>query len=561
MVNKKIDVTPAANAKYAVRATPTRRIALCAERGARRANTCSRRTSGGIGNRRQLGDRGGRRRVVVVVLRRRVLFRRDLWLKREMEGRRMESGFATSDWAILRIKGDNGEVPLHFTVVPDSHLDARPDYYPTTDTEAIVKPHGEDLLRTYFEVIHVSYPLLDPLRFGAEPSTGDPLLAIMYNLAAPFCQDTPPVFALLSDFVHQALPIEKRHPRLETIEAALLHLQRHTIIHRSPTLPGLWSDIGTIVGMAHDLGLNLDPTTWSLSPSDLNRRVRIWWALYIQDKWSALGLGRPSYLSDDHCSVPLPTVSNFSPTDAGQPALQFIAMAHLTVILSDLLNTFYTLKSMERVKNLPISMLYGILDEFQARLDAWNEEYGWKLEGGGNGLLDSSGSVVLAYYTAEIVLYRAVLRALPMSEEGYEAVRARARDTLGRVVGFVEKLNVSRLRAFWWSPMTRINFALAGTFMFFQLLTSITTSDIEFWSETIAHYRSLLRLQSLSFDMTKLACTRMDLLAQGMGVDPPCSGGEEGRGVGGGGGGGVVLTPGSAEEWIARQGHEGMLLC
>lgn len=89
-------------------------------------------------------------------------------------------------------------------VVPDSHLDARPDYYPTTDTEAIVRPHGEELLKTYFDVVHVSYPLLDPSRFNSEPKTGDPLLAIMYNLASPFCQDTVPCFKGLSDFVHQA---------------------------------------------------------------------------------------------------------------------------------------------------------------------------------------------------------------------------------------------------------------------------------------------------------------------------------------------------------------------
>jgi hypothetical protein len=110
--------------------------------------------------------------------------------------------------------------------------------------------------------------------------------------------------------------------------------------------------------------------------------------------------------------------------------------------------------------------------------------------------------------------------------------------------------------------MTRINFALAGTFMFFQLLTSITSHDIEFWSSTISHYRSLLRLQSHSFDMTKLACVRMDLLAQVMGVDPPTMG-HEGLEhiVEDEGGKKLVLTPGSAEESIARQGHGGMLLC
>ena len=126
-----------------------------------------------------------------------------------------------AEWAVLRIKGDaNGDVPLHFTVscatlldqnilksrkvVPDTLLDARPDFYPTTDTESVVAPHGNDLLRTYFDVVHQSYPLLDPSRFNSPPRTGDPLLAAVYNLAAPFCPSSPPHFQALSSFIQQA---------------------------------------------------------------------------------------------------------------------------------------------------------------------------------------------------------------------------------------------------------------------------------------------------------------------------------------------------------------------
>jgi hypothetical protein len=223
-------------------------------------------------------------------------------------------------------------------------------------------------------------------------------------------------------------------------------------------LPSLWSDIGSIVGMAHDLGLNLDPTAWSLSPLDSDRRIRIWWALYIQDKWGALGLGRPSYLNDEHCNVPLPTADNFSHIGLSNtpisltPALQFVAMAHLTTILSDLLNTFYTIKAMERIKLLPLEMLYSILDDFQRRLAAWNEEHLCQLYNV-NTLLDSSGSVVLAFYTCGIVLYRAVLRYLPMGSPGYGDVREQAKTSLMNVVEFLEKLNVNMLRAFWWSRM------------------------------------------------------------------------------------------------------------
>ncbi|PVH88712.1 hypothetical protein DL98DRAFT_648064 [Cadophora sp. DSE1049] len=506
------------------------------------------------------------------------------------------------EWAVLRIKGDtNGDIPLHFTVVPDTHLDARPEFYPTTDTESVVMPHANDLLHTFFDVIHHSYPLLDPSRFKSPPRTADPLLAVIYNLAAPFCPSSPPHFPALSSFIQQALPIEHQHPRLETLEASLLHLQRHTPTSRSPTLPGLSSSIGSLVGIAHDLGLNNDPSNWSLSPTDTNRRIRIWWALYIQDKWSALGLGRPSYLHDEHSNVPLPTISNFSHLGLANtpltltPALQFIAMAHLSSILSDVLNTFYTIKAMERIKLLPIEMLFSILDGFQERLRSFRDEHLCPLcSGSTNDGLDGTGSAVLAFYTMEIVLLRAVLRCLPMNHPGYAGIRAQAKTTLLNVVEFLEKMSVSRLRAFWWSPMTRLNFSLAGTFMFFQLLTSHTTHDIELWSATIAHYRSLLRLHSSSFEMTRLASMRMDLLARGMGVDSPLppnleredgmrecggilGGGFAGIGVGvvggqGGswgfgdemGGGGLkreVMDPGSAEEWIARQGDGGLLLC
>jgi hypothetical protein len=208
--------------------------------------------------------------------------------------------------------------------------------------------------------------------------------------------------------------------------------------------------------MAHDLGLNVDPSAWNLSLSDANRRLRIWWALYIQDKWSALGLGRPSYLNDEHSNVPMVTLDNFSHVGLGNkpiglmPALQFVAMANLTTILSDLLSTFYTLKAMDRVKLLPIEGLYSIMDNFRARIHAFHDEHVCQLYSVG-ALLDSSGTVILAYYTVEIVLYRAMLRFLPMNHPGYPTIRQHAKTTLLNIVSFLEKLSVSRLRAFWWS--------------------------------------------------------------------------------------------------------------
>ncbi|XMA09335.1 hypothetical protein WAI453_002126 [Rhynchosporium graminicola] len=514
-----------------------------------------------------------------------------------------QSCYRGNEWAVLRAKGgSNGDVPMHFTVVPDTRSDARLDYHRTIDTESVVTPYANELLHTYFEVVHKSYPLLDPARFNSSPKTGDPLLAVIYNIAAPFCQSTASDFPALSSFIQQTLSIEHQHPQLETLEASLLNLQRNISASSLPTISGLSSFIGSLVGVAHDLGLNNDPSSWSLSVTDTNRRIRIWWALYIQDKWSALGLGRPSYLNDEHSNVPLPTLSNFSHVGLANtpssltPALQFVAMAHLSTILSDILNTFYTHKALERIRLIPIETLLSIFDGFQTRLRTFRDEHLCSLCSGNiSDKFDSTGSVVLAFYTMEIVLLRAVLRCLPMSHPEYSGLRGQAKTTLLNVVEFLEKMSISRLNAFWWSPMSRLNFSLAGSFMFFQLLTSHTSPDIELWSATIAHYRSLLRLHSTSFEMTSLASMRMDQLAQGMGVDSPIplhleredsmqanggilgsefsdvSIGGAGLGMGDCVGFGTltgsdslkreVLDPVSADNWILRQGDGGFLLC
>ena len=52
------------------------------------------------------------------------------------------------------------------------------------------------------------------------------------------------------------------------------------------------------------------------------------------------------------------------------------------------------------------------------------------------------------------------------------------------------------------------------TFMFFQILTSISSRNIGFWSSIISHYGSLLGLQSQHFNIIKLNLVQIKLLTQ-----------------------------------------------
>ncbi len=40
-----------------------------------------------------------------------------------------------------------------------------------------------------------------------------------------------------------------------------------------------------IVGMSHDLGLNVDPINWTILDTEKRRRRRLWWGVYMLDKW------------------------------------------------------------------------------------------------------------------------------------------------------------------------------------------------------------------------------------------------------------------------------------
>lgn len=72
------------------------------------------------------------------------------------------------------------------------------------------------------------------------------------------------------------------------------------------------------------------------------------------------------------------------------------------------------------------------------------------------------------------------------------------------------------------TAVSRVNFAVAGSFIFSMLLTSVSDNEVEYWSHQVQYYRRLLEMQSVSFSTTKLAAWRMSLLAstgQGQGVD------------------------------------------
>ncbi|KAI5360092.1 hypothetical protein Slin15195_G119540 [Septoria linicola] len=422
--------------------------------------------------------------------------------------------YRSGDWACLRLQS-SAAIPSLFTVSPLN--DTRPMHYPPSTLLDAAYPLHHELLSTYFEVVHTAFPLLEPARFVKGNKIDLCLLATMYALARPFCSSATDLPSeSLEAFVTRALPLDVRIPRLDTIEAALLFLQSDS---PGPMVPGFHSQIGGLVAMCHDAGINVDPTHWDIPAVDRARRMRIWWAVYTADKWAALGLGRPSFIHEDACNVPPLTLAHIPVTTVGEQTLprtssqMFVAMAALTQILATVLNTFYTLKATEQMARATPAEIGNLKAYFEQRLFEFRARYLAPLENVADMFLDPTGTVFLAFYTVESVVQRALLRCVSLNDRLCQQIRQQAKQVMISVVKLVENLQVTRLRAFWWSPISKVNFAMAGGSMFSMLLSSTTDEEIEYWSSEITRYRRLLEMQSLSFDTTKLAAARMSALA------------------------------------------------
>lgn len=255
--------------------------------------------------------------------------------------------------------------------------------------EQIVAPHGLALIQIFFRIVHPSFPVLHKNVFlekygRTHREFSPPLLAVVYILALNWWSYSaalahlpmPDVEALealalktFNDIIHR--------PKLSTIQAGLLLSQRSG--------GESWVLTAQLVAIGHTLGLHLDSSGWEIPSWEKGLRKRLAWALFMQDKWSALVHGWPAQISLENWAVQPVSQDDFpegaadeddeeGSSEVEQGKALFTQMVALSEILSEILQTFYTLKAMQEVENEQSNGLHLILERakpIQIRLKDW----------------------------------------------------------------------------------------------------------------------------------------------------------------------------------------------
>lgn len=137
-------------------------------------------------------------------------------------------------------------------------------------------------------------PLLDEATFRRQfqddkAKISPALLACLYAHMVVYCRSSPPstnrpwpdgrfIWNLANEALYSELHLS---PGVSIITAILLNVGGRP----TTSLIGNGVLLSSAVSIAHSLGLNHNPLDWNITKSEKYLRMKIWWALYVHDKW------------------------------------------------------------------------------------------------------------------------------------------------------------------------------------------------------------------------------------------------------------------------------------
>ncbi|PSR97389.1 fungal-specific transcription factor domain-domain-containing protein [Coniella lustricola] len=459
------------------------------------------------------------------------------------------STFDPHDESLLS-RGTLRKVSEHdtFLLLPDQNTIGYEHIVEDVDEiEKIVAPHGRKLIDLYFRIVHPALPIIQKSVFyekyeRSPREFSPPLLAAMYILAINWWDQDDTLSALprpnvrdLERLVRTTLPDAMYRPKLSTVQAGLLLSQRPE--------GDQWAPTAQLIAIAQELGLHLDCTNWKIPLWEKGLRRRLAWGLYMQDKWGALVHGRPSHIFASQWAVPPLGINDFpdveweeDDVDAKQDIEKgrtlFMQMIQLSLILAEILETFYTLQAMQNVTNAGAQgthLVLSLAKPIQLKLKEWyaalpasirmDSTYQTPIANANPNRLSSIGYLHLGYFATEITLHRRIVRSLATthpppgsphepsnmttSPSGSAAsdnyvlhiCRNAAKARLISAMDFVNRLTPSHLRAFWYFA-SKTNFALIGTFGSLLWATSPGREEAEWYRRRLGEYRWTLSVSS-----------------------------------------------------------------
>ncbi|KAG7857350.1 hypothetical protein KL919_003987 [Ogataea angusta] len=360
-------------------------------------------------------------------------------------------------------------------------------------------PHTSNLFEIFLKHVNTHFPVVSAAGFQKLINQNKAcfLLLTALILATDSWQKDPqltlmerPDVDLVVRQVTQSILSEASNPSLAVMQSSLLLSQKLFLngfgIDGTPEL----AILSVAYTLAQTMGINIDCTQWNISSWEKKIRRRLWWTLYIQEKWFSFSLGRRSHISKTDWNVcPLTEFDfeNNSPSDSNEQARHsnrlFCLMAEMTELIDGIASEFD--------KHISLDAAYKAADLHLTRIAEFETKHSDYLRLENSKYPDSPiAALVIASVTAKATIHKTVLHRILSQEQekssdldddckhrtiSQEAIR-RSIQLCAEILDILGRLRPYHFDSFWYS-WARFNFATISSF--FLLLNQVTSKHQE----------------------------------------------------------------------------------
>ncbi|WQF89992.1 hypothetical protein CDEST_15006 [Colletotrichum destructivum] len=490
------------------------------------------------------------------------------------------------------------KIPVHFILTSDEVAAEASVEVPGSETrdlrrqlELLIPPFvGVRLMRLFHQHVFPTLPVVSRKCLGLTSMEKLPevetlnsipthLLAAVYGSALPF---TSADEHLVVPLMHERVPCgevwriaqksflqDLQRPHLSVLQAMLLYLHRtkeDSKQYAATDTAALWPLMGTMVGLAHNLGLHLECRMMGIPAYEKRLRRRLWWAVYIEDKFFSLLGGRPPYIQQGEWDVSQLDSADFvlrSEVEHPLPwhRMPFVHMANLALIADSLQRSLYSLQSCQKLAEDLTGSIQAARTAFDA-LNIWRAnipglEHILEETNVTKPALDNDpSSVQFAYLILVTYVWRAVLRptvrsqppppiidvdqeeqpaegtslsledfsweigdlcdiSLDLGDGGVEVHDATIIELYQGalawakcLVGFVFKLSSRQMGEFWHS-WSQLSFVAASSFIVMLVVQAPSPDGARRSKDILDNWRRLLRDQSRAFPILGLSFSQL----------------------------------------------------
>ncbi|KAI7875311.1 hypothetical protein K492DRAFT_168263 [Lichtheimia hyalospora FSU 10163] len=240
----------------------------------------------------------------------------------------------------------------------------------------------DTLIYVYFDMVNATLPIVNKQEYldayhGRTQSPPSSLLTyaictyacFMISSEHPVFQECgmtcDQVFHALIDRASQLIRRDYLTSGISTIKALVILCSQPTY---STSSYRNWILAGMAVRMAQDLGLHRTLRNEEASKDHIEARKRLWYSVYVTDRWCCAAMGRPLAIADSDCDVDLP-----DPKGTGHEDYNiFVNFIKLSGILGELLRRIYSPKA--KAAGYKGVLVEQTVASLQKMLDDWLEQ-------------------------------------------------------------------------------------------------------------------------------------------------------------------------------------------